>query len=123
MNQSQISYWTQKGKVESMIEEYHDPTLLKPNESPNGNTQYLIFNDGESVYTKGGHAFLRRTLFPTTSTIYGLLKTTFKFPNTYGKYTYAMVPSTQICKEIHTEMKKLRDIYTSLSADDRSQCI
>ena len=49
--------------LQELIIKEHNPDLVDPNESPNGNTQTLVFNDGEIMSTKGGWAFLQRSMF------------------------------------------------------------
>ena len=49
--------------IYKLIDEYHDPTLIKPSESPNGNLIYHLYNDGEITQQKGGYAYMARTEF------------------------------------------------------------
>jgi len=49
--------------INELITKFHNPSLVKPDESPNGNRILMIWNDGEVTDTKGGHAFLKRSLF------------------------------------------------------------
>ena len=52
-----------------MILEYHNPSLVIPEESPNGNIIYHLYSDGEITYQKGGSAYLNRTEFPDSFAI------------------------------------------------------
>ena len=58
-----------KQKIYSMILEYHNPSLVIPEESPNGNIIYHLYSDGEITYQKGGSAYLNRTEFPDSFAI------------------------------------------------------
>lgn len=53
----------QKQEIYDLIIKYHDPTLVKPLESPNGNLIYHLYNDGEITQQKGGYAYKARTEF------------------------------------------------------------
>ena len=47
----------------SLLRKYHNPQLVIKYADPNGNRQIIIFNDGEIMETKGGSAFMERSLF------------------------------------------------------------
>ena len=68
-------------EVQKLINKYHDPSLVRENESPNGNRQILIFNDGEIMDTKGGSAFLQRSMFSLVPKLHGV---NVKMPREYG---------------------------------------
>ena len=51
------------GKISEMIRKYHNKDLVKPNKSPNENKITLLYNDGEIIDTKGGWAFMQRSMF------------------------------------------------------------
>ena len=53
----------QYDNLKKMIEEKHNPTLVKPEEQPNGNTIYHIYSSGEITFQKGGWAYLDRSEF------------------------------------------------------------
>ena len=84
-----------------LIQKYHNPDLVKPNESPNGNRQILLFNDGEIVDTKGGSAFLQRSFF----TIENKLNVNYKMPVKHGDYSFAILPSEEIARKIRDTLK------------------
>ena len=73
----------------NLINTYNNPSLVKPNESPNGNIITLIWNDGEITNTKGGSAFLRRSLFTVIGPISKGIN--IKMPILYGNFSYAIV--------------------------------
>jgi hypothetical protein len=57
------TYETAKDELNKLIMEAHDPNLVKPDESPNGNTIYHLYRDGEITQQKGGYAYLQRSSF------------------------------------------------------------
>jgi hypothetical protein len=75
--------------LKSFIEKAHNLSLVDENESPNGNTIYHIYSDGEITYQKGGWAYLQRSEF-SDSCIF--LKKNYHdlFPMK-GRYSYAVV--------------------------------
>jgi hypothetical protein len=89
----------------SLIEKYHDPTLVKPEESPNGNIITMIWNDGEITTTKGGWAFLQRSQFSQIGPI--SKRVSVDMPSVSGKFTYAIVEDTTKAKEIRKLMSEL----------------
>lgn len=54
--------YTIKG-LHRLIGEIHNPNLINVNDSPNANTIYHIYNDGQVTYQKGGWAYLQRSEF------------------------------------------------------------
>ncbi len=78
--------------LKSFIENAHNPALVVPNESPNGNIIYHIYCDGEITSQKGGWAYLQRSEF-TDSYALSLKKKYFDiFPiKGNGRYSYAIV--------------------------------
>ncbi len=81
--------------------------LVNPKESPNGNTIYHLYSDGEITFQKGGYAYLQRSEFSTESTIGGHRELRMKFPNeaSYGK-TYVIL-TQQECKYFRNKMIEL----------------
>ena len=49
--------------IRDAISEAHNPALVIPTESPNGNIIYHLYSDGEITSQKGGWAYLRRSEF------------------------------------------------------------
>jgi hypothetical protein len=49
--------------LKSFIHKAHNPKLVIFDESPNGNTIYHIYCNGEITYQKGGWAYLQRSEF------------------------------------------------------------
>ena len=92
-------------KIQGLIEEHHNPDLLDRNAAPNGNIQTLIFNDGEILSTKGGYAFLQRSMFSLKPPISNL-KFSITFPKKLNENTFAMVKDLEIANLIRSEMEK-----------------
>ena len=57
----------------------HNPKLIHPEESPNSNTIYHIYNDGEITEQKGGWAYQNRTMRTVKCSLYRSFDIT-KFP-------------------------------------------
>ena len=85
--------------------------LVKPKESPNGNSIYHLYSDGKITSQKGGWGYLQRSEFTTESTIGGHRELRMKFPNEaeYG-LTYVMLTSEE-CKYFRGKMIELLEKY------------
>lgn len=72
------------------IKNAHNPNLIIPEESPNGNIIYHIYSDGEITSQKGGWAYLQRSEFNVN---YITCKNKYNnlFPINRGEFTYAIV--------------------------------
>ena len=46
--------------IYKLINEYHNPDLVKPTDAPNSNIITHIYSDGEITEQKGGFAYLQR---------------------------------------------------------------
>jgi hypothetical protein len=68
-NMSETSSEYQRNKIYDMLLQLNDDTLVKPNESPNGNTITHIYNDGNITSQKGGWAYEDRSEFNLVSSI------------------------------------------------------
>ena len=82
-------------QIKEEIYRKHNPSLVIPTESPNGNIIYHIYSDGEITYQKGGWAYLQRSEFTDKYSTCRKnypdifpLKRDYKSQNTYG---YAIV--------------------------------
>ncbi len=90
------------------ISKAHNPALVIPDESPNGNIIYHLYSDGEITSQKGGWAYLQRSEF--TDSYGGFKKNYVKlFPMKTTNYrnqeiTYSIV-TKQDAKKI-TELIK-----------------
>lgn len=49
--------------IKTYIDTVHNLNLVNSDESPNGNTIYHVYCDGEITYQKGGWAYLQRSEF------------------------------------------------------------
>jgi len=52
--------------IKSYIDKSHNLDLVQPDESPNGNTIFHIYSNGEITYQKGGWAYLQRSEFSSS---------------------------------------------------------
>ena len=55
--------------INNQIKLSHNPELVIKNESPNSNTIYHIYEDGEITSQKGGFAYLQRSEFTSHAPI------------------------------------------------------
>jgi hypothetical protein len=85
--------------------------LVNPKESPNGNTIYHLYSDGEITFQKGGRAYLARSEFSSEPTIGGHRELRMQFPNEadYGK-TYVILTQEE-CKYFRGKMLELLEKY------------
>lgn len=104
-----------------LVNKYHNPDLIKSNDSPNSNIITHIYSDGEITEQKGGFAYLQRsertTKCPISNIDNGNLKILkldldiTKFPKikvngNSSKFGYAIVLEKH-ANEIRNEMLKL----------------
>ena len=76
--------------------EFHDPTLVKPLEQPNGNLIYHLYNDGEITQQKGGYAYKQRTEITRESSINNRLDPN-NFPMKVNDFGYAIMTYENAC--------------------------
>ena len=88
--------------LQDMITTYHNPDLVQPDASPNGNWIYRIYSDGEITHQKGGFAYLRRSEFSEKSPVRGF-KSDVVFPMKGLTHSYAIV-TEEHANEIREEM-------------------
>jgi hypothetical protein len=76
--------------IADFIKNAHNPNLVIPEESPNGNWIYHIYSDGEVTSQKGGWAYLQRSEFNEN---YSRCKNKYNnlFPMNRNEFTYAIV--------------------------------
>lgn len=86
-----ISFNENKNTVQDLITLYHNPGLVKPGDSPNGNWIYHIYSNGEITHQKGGFAYLMRTEFVEKTPVYMSSNKNIKFPINISNYSYAIV--------------------------------
>lgn len=87
--------------ITELIKEHHKPELVDKTKSPNENRITMLFNDGEIMDTKGGWAFLQRSLFSVKPSVYGL---NIKMPMIYNEYSYMIVENESIANMIRDKM-------------------
>lgn len=79
--------------IKEFIDRSHNPNLVQPDVSPNGNTIYHIYSDGTITYQKGGWAYRDRSEF-TSSCAYLKKKYYDLFPITCdNRISFAIVTS------------------------------
>jgi hypothetical protein len=79
-----------KQDIYKLIMEFHDPSLVKPLEQPNGNLIYHLYNDGEITQQKGGRAYKQRTEFTMKMPIKNILDPN-NFPMKLNDFGYAIM--------------------------------
>jgi mRNA deadenylase 3'-5' endonuclease subunit Ccr4 len=90
--------------IQEMINSMHNPCLINPTESPNGNQIYHLYSNGEITNQKGGWAYLQRSEFTIKCSIPGYTGICdYIFPIQGGVFSYAIVTLTDAIK-IRNEM-------------------
>jgi len=96
--------------IQDMILQYHDPTLVQSNQSPNDNTIYHIYNDFSVTQQKGGYAYLQRNEILIEKPIYIKdLKSKLVFPCS----SYAIMTLPNIYRVLK-EVKLLKTFFVHL---------
>lgn len=82
--------------------------LVIPTESPNGNTIYHLYSDGEITFQKGGWAYLKRSEFSSKSCISGYDKLSLQLAKKYDSNdtTYVVLKEEE-CLEFREKMINL----------------
>jgi hypothetical protein len=94
-------------QLKKLIEEYHNPKLVRPEESPNENIIYHIYDSGNITYQKGGWAYLRRSEF-TDSHLCVKISYPELFPMGTKYSSYAIV-TEEHAKIIQSLMKEMEN--------------
>lgn len=83
------TYYTLE-QIADSIKNAHNPQLVLPEESPNGNWITHLYSDGEITSQKGGWAYLQRSEFTDS---YAKFKKNYieLFPLKRNQYTYAIM--------------------------------
>jgi len=98
-------------ELKELISKCHNPDLVQPDESPNGNTIYHVYSDGEITEQKGGWAYLQRSERTLEFSVYGVYINPDIFPKTrvtdFKTFGYAIVTRDN-AKLIRNAIEKLR---------------
>ena len=108
-----MSNHTIKG-LHRLVGEIHNPNLININESPNANTIYHIYNDGQVTYQKGGWAYLQRSEFDLKGSIpYFANELSLLFPKEIhnSSSSYA-IGTEEDCLRVREYMVKLAERKT-----------
>jgi len=93
--------------INNIISKLHDPSLIKPEEQPNGNIIYHLYSDGTITRQKGGWAYGKRNVTDIES--YCVKPNTFfTFPckGSYQGDTYAIL-TLETCREAKNLINEL----------------
>lgn len=85
--------------------------LVKPKESPNGNTIYHLYSDGEITFQKGGWAYLQRSEFSLESTIGRHRELRMEFSNKDDHERTYVILIQEECKKFRDKMIELLNKY------------
>ncbi len=85
--------------------------LVNPKESPNGNTIYHLYSDGEITFQKGGWAYLDRSEFSTEQNIGRHIEVHFQFPNKADDGRTYVILTREECKYFRGKMIELLEKY------------
>jgi hypothetical protein len=108
---SSASFNERVASLSLRVQEMNDESLIKPDEAPNANTIYHIYNDGEITEQKGGHAYGMRNVRTWYGPIIRAESLPLRFKNErkdiYGvSVSYSIVTDEQALK-IREEIKAL----------------
>ena len=92
--------------INNLANNLHNVSLIRDNQSPNANTIYHLYSDGEITYQKGGWAYGKRTEFTHK---YPILNnsTFFTFANKINENMTYIVCSMKSCEIIRNLMEQL----------------
>jgi hypothetical protein len=109
MSTDNIKEYTLKG-LHRLIEDCHNPKLVNINDSPNANTIYHIYNDGQITMQKGGWAYLQRSEFDNKPAIQYFRELCLLFPQEIhnSDISYA-IATEEDCLRIRTYMLNLAE--------------
>lgn len=95
--------------------------LWKPDESPNANTIYKLWSDGEITYEKGGHAFGDRSLKQLRGPIVHISKSLLpKFPVCFENGNSYAILTVDECYEVCALLKQHFDPYIQKRVEVRT---
>lgn len=95
--------------------------LWKPDESPNANTIYKLWSDGEITYEKGGHAFGDRSLKQLRGPIVHISKSLLpKFPVCFENGNSYAILTVDECYEVCRMLKEYFDPYIQKRVEVRT---
>lgn len=63
--------------IDELLNKYHNPSLIIPTESPNGNIIFHLYQDGMITHQKGGWAYKQRSEFIDHEKIKGTVPSSF----------------------------------------------
>lgn len=113
-------------EINDRVIEMHDahymecPTgLIRPDQSPNGNTIYHLLSDGSIEYTKGGDVYGQRSVFSSRSAVVMDYKYLFRFPKHDGDSHYAILTESE-CIAMREEMDAWGRAYRNIRQTDKS---
>ena len=92
-------------EIKEKIEEYHNPSLILNDESPNNNTIYKLYEDFSITHEKGGWAYGQRTQFLVECPLLYDTKLGIEFPmKETGEKSYAIMEYKH-CIELYDKYK------------------
>jgi hypothetical protein len=78
--------------------------LINPKESPNGNTIYHLYSDGQITFQKGGWAYLQRSEFTEDSPFSAYRDLQLKFPKEADNGNTYVILTKEECKYFRSKM-------------------
>ena len=104
-----LSITNQYIELQELINKSHNTQLVNVEKSPNENTIYHIYSDGEITYQKGSWAYLNRSEFSEKSSLSNNF-TQLEFPKKTYNYGYAIV-TLEDAIVIRDMMIKINNLY------------
>ena len=105
----------QRNTIYKMVEELNNDNLVNRKESPNGNTIYHLYSNGNITYQKGGWAYGQRSEFSLVSSIDKTMnldidKFKYLLSSTTNNTIGYIIISEDNARLIRAEMEKLAEM-------------
>ena len=95
-----------------LINQLHNPNLIKRDESPGANTIYHIYDDGEITHQKGGWAYQQRSEFTSKYSLYKKIDPNQMPMKVYAPNSNRVIHGYAIVLE--TDAETIRDLINKL---------
>lgn len=102
--------YTLEGLYE-LVKQVHNPDLVIKDASPNGNTIFHIYNDGEITYQKGGWAYGQRSVatdkYPFSNKKFDSTRFPIQGSDIFGKTIGHAIATEQDCYRVRNYMNNI----------------
>lgn len=97
-------------EINMKIKQYHNPNLIEPEESPNKNIIYKLYDNFCCTHEKGGWAYGDRSQFTHLYPLIVSNEPEIVFPLKEGNRYFAIMTSEQ-CREIHELYQNYKKLF------------